>query len=115
MCSLHRFGANFFYSNDPENWDKFDRFAQQTINGSKKLNRLARVDAKVPADEIAQHTPRRWKKVPVLQTVHRPLEIEAFGYVLDGESILLPIFIPTPKQTTKFLAFTHLVSDLSSS
>ncbi|WP_146491306.1 sensor domain-containing diguanylate cyclase [Vibrio sp. T20] len=82
-------GANFFYSNEPENWDKFDRFAQQTINGSKSLIGLQWMQ-KVPADEIAEHTAKMKEKYPSYQLFTIPKhEAKSFGYILDGE----PAFI----------------------
>lgn len=82
-------GANFFYSNEPENWDKFDRFAQQTINGSKSLIGLQWMQ-KVPADEIAEHTAQMKEKYPSYELFTIPKhEAKAFGYILDGE----PAFI----------------------
>ncbi|CAK2478169.1 sensor domain-containing diguanylate cyclase [Vibrio crassostreae] len=82
-------GANFFYSNDPENWDKFDRFAQQTINDSKSLIGLQWMQ-KVPADEIAEHTDKMKAKYPSYELYTIPKhEAKTYGYVLDGE----PIFV----------------------
>ncbi|WP_172380243.1 sensor domain-containing diguanylate cyclase [Vibrio sp. Vb339] len=82
-------GANFFYSNEPENWDKFDRFAQQTINDSKSLIGLQWMQ-KVPADEIAEHTAKMKEKYPSYELFTIPKhEAKAFGYILDGE----PAFI----------------------
>ncbi|MEZ8723616.1 diguanylate cyclase [Vibrio pomeroyi] len=84
-------GANFFYSNDPENWDKFDRFAQQTINGSKSLIGLQWMQ-KVTADEIAEHTAQMEAKYPSYQLFTIPKhEAKTYGYILDGE----PAFIAT--------------------
>ena len=48
-------GANFFYSNDVDSRDRFDRFAQQTINGSKSLIGLQWMQ-KVAVEDIAEHT-----------------------------------------------------------
>ncbi|SBT14356.1 sensor domain-containing diguanylate cyclase [Vibrio celticus] len=82
-------GANFFYANDPENWDKFDRFAQQTINESKSLIGLQWMQ-KVPADEIAEHTAKMKEKYPSYELFTIPKhEAKTFGYILDGE----PAFI----------------------
>ncbi|CAK2632693.1 diguanylate cyclase [Vibrio crassostreae] len=82
-------GANFFYSNDPENWDKFDRFAQQTINDSKSLIGLQWMQ-KVPADEIAEHTDKMKAKYPSYELYTIPKhEAKTYGYVLDDE----PIFV----------------------
>ncbi|MEL0608511.1 sensor domain-containing diguanylate cyclase [Vibrio echinoideorum] len=84
-------GANFFYANDPEDWDRFDRFAQQTINVSKSLIGLQWMQ-KVSIDEIAEHTAQMKQKYPFykLYTIpkHQP---KTFGYILDGE----PAFIAT--------------------
>ncbi|MFA0519250.1 diguanylate cyclase, partial [Vibrio sp. 10N.222.55.E8] len=82
-------GANFFYANDPENWDKFDRFAQQTINVSKSLIGLQWMQ-KVAADEIAEHTAKMKEKYPSYELFTIPKhEAKVFGYILDGE----PAFI----------------------
>ncbi|MGR5001478.1 sensor domain-containing diguanylate cyclase [Vibrio celticus] len=82
-------GANFFYANDPENWDKFDRFAQQIINDSKSLIGLQWMQ-KVPADEIAEHTAKMKEKYPSYELFTIPKhEAKTFGYILDGE----PAFI----------------------
>ncbi|MEZ9542362.1 diguanylate cyclase [Vibrio sp. 10N.286.48.C11] len=82
-------GANFFYANDPENWDKFDRFAQQTINVSKSLIGLQWMQ-KVAADEIAEHTAKMKEKYPFYELFTIPKhEAKVFGYILDGE----PAFI----------------------
>ncbi|MEZ9276057.1 diguanylate cyclase [Vibrio sp. 10N.286.54.B2] len=82
-------GANFFYANDPENWDKFDRFAQQTINVSKSLIGLQWMQ-KVAADEIAEHTANMKEKYPSYELFTIPKhEAKVFGYILDGE----PAFI----------------------
>ncbi|MEZ9647240.1 diguanylate cyclase [Vibrio sp. 10N.261.52.C2] len=82
-------GANFFYANDPENWDKFDRFAQQTINVSKSLIGLQWMQ-KVAADEIAEHTAKMKEKYPSCELFTIPKhEAKVFGYILDGE----PAFI----------------------
>ncbi|MEZ8392723.1 diguanylate cyclase [Vibrio cyclitrophicus] len=84
-------GANFFYANDPENWDKFDRFAQQTINVSKSLIGLQWMQ-KVTADEIEEHTARMEEKYPSYKLFTIPKhESKAFGYILDGE----PAFVAT--------------------
>ena len=84
-------GANFFYSNDPENWDKFDRFAQQTINGSKSLIGLQWMQ-KVTADQIAEHTAKMEAKYPSYRLFTIPKhEPKTYGYQLDGE----PAFIAT--------------------
>ncbi|OEF02899.1 diguanylate cyclase [Vibrio crassostreae 9ZC13] len=82
-------GANFFYANDPENWDKFDRFAQQTINVSKSLIGLQWMQ-KVAADDIAEHTAKMKEKHPSYELFTIPKhEAKVFGYILDGE----PAFI----------------------
>ncbi|MFA0145831.1 sensor domain-containing diguanylate cyclase [Vibrio lentus] len=82
-------GANFFYSNDPENWDKFDRFAQQTINDSKSLIGLQWMQ-KVSVDEIAEHTAKMEEKYPFYKLFTIPKhEAKTYGYILDGE----PAFI----------------------
>ncbi|CDT59914.1 putative CHASE and GGDEF domains family protein [Vibrio coralliirubri] len=82
-------GANFFYANDPENWDKFDRFAQQTINVSKSLIGLQWMQ-KVAADDIAEHTAKMKEKYPSYELFTIPKhEAKVFGYILDGE----PAFI----------------------
>jgi diguanylate cyclase (GGDEF)-like protein len=99
-------GANFFYSNDPQNWDKFDRFAEQTINGSKSLIGLQWMQ-KVTADEIEQHTAK-------MKAIHPSFELytipkhgpKTYGYVLDGE----PAFIasdlyPNTERNNKVLGF----------
>ncbi|WP_261885648.1 sensor domain-containing diguanylate cyclase [Vibrio pomeroyi] len=84
-------GANFFYSNDPENWDKFDRFAQQTINDSKSLIGLQWMQ-KVEPDEIAEHTAQMKEKYPSYKLFTIPKhEAKTYGYVLNGE----PAFIAT--------------------
>ncbi|WP_435249135.1 diguanylate cyclase domain-containing protein [Vibrio sp. nBUS_14] len=84
-------GANFFYSNDPESWDNFDRFAEQTINGSTSLIGLQWMQ-KVTVDQIPKHTAQMEEKYPFYQLFTIPKhEAKTYGYHLDGE----PAFIAT--------------------
>lgn len=84
-------GANFFYSNDPESWDNFDRFAEQTINGSTSLIGLQWMQ-KVTVDQIPKHTAQMEAKYPFYQLFTIPKhEAKTYGYHLDGE----PAFIAT--------------------
>ncbi|UTT84621.1 sensor domain-containing diguanylate cyclase [Vibrio pelagius] len=84
-------GANFFYSNDPQHWDKFDRFAEQTVNGSKSLIGLQWMQ-KVTADEIDQYTAKMKTLYPSFELYTIPKHgPKTYGYVLDGE----PAFVAT--------------------
>ena len=84
-------GANFFYSNDPQHWDKFDRFAEQTINGSKSLIGLQWMQ-KVTADEMEQYTAKMKSLNPSFEIYTIPKHgPKTYGYVLEGE----PAFIAT--------------------
>ncbi|NAZ92427.1 sensor domain-containing diguanylate cyclase [Vibrio toranzoniae] len=84
-------GANFFYSSEPEGWDKFDRFAEQTINGSKSLIGLQWMQ-KVAVEDIAEHTAQMVAKYPSYKMFTIPKHgPKTYGYVLSGE----PAFIAT--------------------
>ncbi|MEZ8946495.1 diguanylate cyclase [Vibrio sp. 10N.247.311.12] len=84
-------GANFFYSNDVDSRDRFDRFAQQTINGSKSLIGLQWMQ-KVAVEDIAEHTAKMKAQYPSYRMFTIPKHgPKTYGYVLDGE----PVFIAT--------------------
>lgn len=82
-------GANFFYSTERENWDKFDTFAQQTINGSKSLIGLQWME-KVTEEKIPAHTKAMQARFPDYRLYTIPKDgPKTDGYIMDGE----PIFI----------------------
>lgn len=82
-------GANFFYSTDKENWDKFDTFAQHTINGSKSLIGLQWME-QVTEDQIPAHTEAIQARYPDYHVYTIPKDgPKTDGYIMDGE----PIFI----------------------
>ncbi|MFA0541868.1 diguanylate cyclase domain-containing protein [Vibrio sp. 10N.222.52.B7] len=84
-------GANFFYSNDVDSRDRFDRFAQQTINGSKSLIGLQWMQ-KVAVEDLAEHTAKMKAQYPSYRMFTIPKHgPKTYGYVLDGE----PVFIAT--------------------
>ncbi len=81
----------FFYSNDVDSRDRFDRFAQQTINGSKSLIGLQWMQ-KVAVEDIAEHTAKMKAQYPSYRMFTIPKHgPKTYGYVLDGE----PVFIAT--------------------
>ena len=84
-------GANFFYSNDVDSRDRFDRFAQQTINGSKSLIGLQWMQ-KVAVEDLAEHTAKMKAQYPSYRMFTIPKHgPKTYGYILDGE----PVFIAT--------------------
>lgn len=99
-------GANFFYANDPENWDKFDRFAKQTIDDSKSLIALQWMQ-KVPADEIAEHTAKMKEKYPFFKLYTIPKnQAKTYGYILDGQPAFVASDIfPNTEPNNKVLGF----------
>ncbi|ARP38439.1 sensor domain-containing diguanylate cyclase [Vibrio syngnathi] len=99
-------GANFFYANDPENWDKFDRFAKQTIDDSKSLIALQWMQ-KVPADEIAEHTAKMKEKYPIFKLYTIPKnQAKTYGYILDGQPAFVASDIfPNTEPNNKVLGF----------
>ncbi|MFA0113024.1 diguanylate cyclase [Vibrio sp. 10N.261.46.E11] len=99
-------GANFFYSNEPDNWDNFDRFAEQTIAHSKSLIALQWMQ-KVSADEITTYTKEMEEKYPFFKLYTIPKHQEkAYGYVLDGESAFIATDVyPNTEANNKVLGF----------
>ena len=99
-------GANFFYSTDRENWDKFDTFAQHTINGSKSLIGLQWME-KVSEDQLEQHTQSMLARFPDYRLYTIPKDgPKTYGYIMDGQSIFVASDIyPNTQENLELLGF----------
>ncbi|SBS62897.1 sensor domain-containing diguanylate cyclase [Vibrio atlanticus] len=99
-------GANFFYSNDQDNWGNFDRFAKQTIAHSKSLIALQWMQ-KVSVDEITAYTKEMEEEYPFFKLFTIPKHQEkTYGYVLDGESAFIATDVyPNTEANNKVLGF----------